>query len=155
MKQDKDRARISKIVVAIDISDYSKLVMEKAFVIANSFDSDVYAVSVVKMPVLAAEEGDFLMSEVKREEKELLDHHKLLIDKYFTGSTLLVESQILHGDPANKICDFAASVSADIIIIGSKGLSGIQRLFLGSVSQSVIKNAPCSVFVVRDKEFKR
>jgi nucleotide-binding universal stress UspA family protein len=92
-------------------------------------------ISVVKMSKLVAEEGDINMSEIKREENEFLSHHKMLIDKYFTGSSLLVESRILHGNPASKISEFADSVSADLIIIGNTAKSGFKRVFLGGTSK--------------------
>jgi len=50
MKGEVDRAKISKKVAAIDISQHSKTVMEKTSILANAFDSDVYLLSVVEMP---------------------------------------------------------------------------------------------------------
>jgi nucleotide-binding universal stress UspA family protein len=149
MKDESDLTRISKIVAAVDLSEYSKMVMEKACVLATAFDSDVYLLSIVKMSKLVAEEGDINMSEVKREENEFSNHHKMLIDKYFTGSSLLVESRILHGNPASKISDFANSVSGDLIIIGNTSKSGFKRVFLGGTSEAVSHNAPCSVLIVK------
>jgi nucleotide-binding universal stress UspA family protein len=149
MKGESDLTRISRIVAAIDLSEYSKLVMEKVCVLANAFNSDVYLLSVVKMSKLVAEEGDISMSEINKEENKYSSHHKLLIDKYFTGSSLLVESKILHGDPASKIVEFANSVSADLIVIGNTGKSGLKRVFLGGTSETVSHNASCSVLIVK------
>lgn len=146
-----DRSRIKRIVAAIDLSEYSKVVMEKVFVLANAFEADVYLVGVVKLMSLAAEEGDISMSEIQKEERELSDHHQMLIDKYFTGSNLLVESKVLHGNPADKICEFAESVGADLIIIGNRGISGIKRALLGSVSEQVMHKSKVSVLVVKDQ----
>ena len=154
MKGEVDRTRISKIVVATDLSEFSKEVMEKTFMLATTFNSDVYLVSVVKISKLVAEEGDFHMSEVKKEEDEFSNRHKMLIDKYFTGTSLLVESKILHGDPSSKICEFAQSISADIIIIGSTSKSGFKRIFLGDTSEAVSHNAPCSVLIVKKGKTK-
>jgi nucleotide-binding universal stress UspA family protein len=111
--------------------------------------TDVYLLSVVKMSKLVAEEGDISMSEINRKENEYSSHHKLLIDKYFTGSILLVESRILHGDPAAEIVEFANSVSADLIVIGNTGKSGLKRVFLGGTSETVSHNASCSVLIVK------
>lgn len=149
MKEEEDLGRISKIVAAVDQSDYSKTIMEKASIISTAFNSDVYIVSVVKMPKLAAEENDVLMSEIKNEENEIIEHHKKLIEKYFLSTNLLVESEVLHGNPASKICEFAKSVSADLIIIANTGKSGFRRVLLGSTSEAVSHNAPCSVLIVK------
>ena len=123
--------------------------MEKACIIATAFKSDVYLVSIVKVAKLVAEEGDINLQELKEEEEKFSRHHQILIDKYYTGSNLLIESKILHGDPASKICEFASSVSADVIIIGSTGKSGLKRVFLGSTSEAVSHHAPCSVLIVK------
>ena len=152
MKDEQDLGRLSKIVAAVDQSDYSKVVMEKASILSSAFNSDVYILSVVKMPKLAAEENDILMSEIKNEENEIIKHHKMLIQKYFISTNLLVESKVLHGDPASKICDFAESISADLIIVANTGKSGIKRVFLGSTSEAVSHNAPCSVLVVKRRK---
>lgn len=152
MKDEVDRARISKVVVAIDISQISKTVMEKTVLRARAFSSDVYLLSVVKMPNLVATESDVSMKDIKDEEDELSKHHTMLIDKYFTGSSMLVESVVLHGDFASKICNFAESVAADLIIIGGKNESGFKRIFRGSVSQAVSNKAPCSVLITRERK---
>jgi hypothetical protein len=56
MKGEHDHGRLSMIVAAVDQSDNSKSVMEKAFILSLALNSDVYIVSVVKMPKLTAEE---------------------------------------------------------------------------------------------------
>lgn len=52
------------------------------------------------------------------------------------------------GDPGKMICDRATADSTDLIIVGSRGLKGLRKLFIGSVSNYVIHHAPCSVMVV-------
>jgi nucleotide-binding universal stress UspA family protein len=54
-----------------------------------------------------------------------------------------------HGDPKAAIVEAAASWPADLIVMGSHGRTGIDRFLLGSVSESVVHHAPCSVQVVR------
>ena len=60
-----------------------------------------------------------------------------------------VERRIEVGDPAHIICDVAREVEADVIVVGSHGRTGLNRLFLGSVSEHVVRHAPCPVLVVR------
>lgn len=152
MKGEHNLGRLSKIVAAVDQSDNSKSVMEKAYILSLAYNSDVYIVSVVKMPKLTAEEGDISMPDIKKEENEIINHHKMLIEKYFMGTNILVESKVLYGDPASKICSFADLVSADLIIVANTGKSGIKRVFLGSTSEAVLHNAPCSVLVIKRRK---
>jgi nucleotide-binding universal stress UspA family protein len=56
-----------------------------------------------------------------------------------------------EGDPAEVIIDVAQEQAADLIIVGARGLSGLQRFLLGSVSSKLSHHAPTSVMVVRDQ----
>lgn len=54
-----------------------------------------------------------------------------------------------ESNPAEAILDVASEQNADLIVVGSRGLSGIQRFLLGSVSQKVSEHASCNVMIVR------
>jgi nucleotide-binding universal stress UspA family protein len=56
-----------------------------------------------------------------------------------------------EGDPADVIIDVAQEEGADLIVVGARGLSGLQRFLLGSVSSKLSHHAPTSVMVVRDQ----
>ncbi|GLB58756.1 universal stress protein [Cytobacillus sp. NCCP-133] len=58
---------------------------------------------------------------------------------------------VLEGNPADSICEYAAAEGADLIIVGNSGKGGIKRMFLGSTSAKVAQNAPCPVLVAKDK----
>jgi nucleotide-binding universal stress UspA family protein len=54
------------------------------------------------------------------------------------------------GNPGQIICNLARTWSADLILVGSRGLTGVKEMFLGSVSNYVTHHAPCSVLIVRE-----
>lgn len=60
------------------------------------------------------------------------------------------ETHASEHDPAEAIITVAKEVGADLIVVGSRGLSGIERFLLGSVSTKVASHAPCNVMIVRD-----
>jgi nucleotide-binding universal stress UspA family protein len=60
-------------------------------------------------------------------------------------------SEVLRGEPGPAICDFAAESSARAIVIGTRGRGGFRRAVLGSVSDHVVRNAPCPVVVVGEQ----
>jgi nucleotide-binding universal stress UspA family protein len=60
-----------------------------------------------------------------------------------------VETHAREGDPAESILDTASDLQADLIVVGNRGLSGIRRFLLGSVSQKVSEHASCNVMIVR------
>lgn len=67
----------------------------------------------------------------------------------------VAEKQILTGDPRKKILECAKDWPADIIMVGSHGRQGIEKLILGSVSEAVASHAPCSVEVTRVPAFRK
>lgn len=140
---------INKIVVAVDTSDYSEMVVARAFTIAIAFSAKVHLISVVGLPKLIASEADIGIQDVRISEKEFQEHQKRLIDKYLNGRDLHIESHVLHGDPSNKILSYANEIGADLIVMGSKAYGKIQRLLLGGVSEDVVRNAKCSVMIAR------
>lgn len=62
---------------------------------------------------------------------------------------VVVEAEVMEGQPARRILAIATAWGADLIILGSHGRTGISELLLGSVSHAVASNAPCSVAVIR------
>ena len=60
-----------------------------------------------------------------------------------------VETHAREGQPAEVIIDIANQKQADLIVVGSRGLTGIKRYLLGSVSSKVSEHAPCNVMIVR------
>jgi nucleotide-binding universal stress UspA family protein len=59
------------------------------------------------------------------------------------------EVRILAGEPGAAICQLAAEVSAEAIVVGTRGRGRLKRALLGSVSDHVVRNAPCSVVVTK------
>jgi nucleotide-binding universal stress UspA family protein len=58
-----------------------------------------------------------------------------------------VRTEILRGGPGPAVCDFAEQVSASVIVAGTHGRGGFKRALLGSVSDHIVRHAPCSVLV--------
>lgn len=69
----------------------------------------------------------------------------------FAGRPLRVEAKVLHGRPKTAIVDEARAWGADLIVLGSQGMSGMQRFLTGSVSLAVATHADCSVEIIRPK----
>ena len=60
-------------------------------------------------------------------------------------------SEIRSGDPAHEVVAAAAATDAGLVVVGTRGLTGLRRLVLGSVARNVLLSAPCSVLVVRER----
>lgn len=66
-----------------------------------------------------------------------------------TAAGLTTEIDVRHGDPAHEIIRAATDWEADLIVMGTRGRTGLERLLLGSVARKVLQHAPCSVLIER------
>ena len=91
--------------------------------------------------VLSADEADAADEASRRDGQQVLDEtcrHLGLHD---------VETAVVEGEPGPALCALAASLPADVMVIGTRGRGGLRRAVLGSVSDHVVRNAPCPVVV--------
>jgi len=148
--------KIGKVIlVAVDSSEYANSVSREAARLSLEMKADVVMLSVVPIPAIPAEEGEIDEDYLKEQELELEAVHRRLIDTYFAkGSGLLVESKILHGDPADKIVKYADQVDADLVMIGTRGRGKFASVLLGSVSEKVAHHSKRSVLIVKNPEMK-
>jgi nucleotide-binding universal stress UspA family protein len=60
-----------------------------------------------------------------------------------------VRHVFLEGDPAGEIVRYARDAAVDLVVMGTHGRTGVERLLMGSVAEQVLRDAPCSVLVVK------
>uniref|UniRef100_UPI00359CA02D universal stress protein n=1 Tax=Enterococcus faecalis TaxID=1351 RepID=UPI00359CA02D len=138
-----------KIMVAIDGSDESDLAFTKAINVAKRNEAELLLAHVIDtrafQSVTALEVT--LPEEAADMAKETLEsYRKRAIDM---GQSK-VSSVLAYGSPKNIIAkELPPKYNIDLIMLGATGLNAVERLFIGSVSESVIRNANCDVLVVR------
>ncbi|MFN2525364.1 MAG: universal stress protein [Actinomycetota bacterium] len=59
------------------------------------------------------------------------------------------DTRLEHGDPSEVLIDVADKVGADLLVVGNKGMTGVQRFLLGSVPNKVSHHAPCDLLIVK------
>src|SRR5262245_42467668 len=94
----------------------------------------------------AADLGELRQQNIKNAEKLTAEAAALL-----QASDLSVAEKVRVGDASKTIVDEAKEWPADLIVMGTHGYTGFKKLVLGSVAQSVVSHAPCSVEVVRER----
>jgi nucleotide-binding universal stress UspA family protein len=144
-----------KILLAVDDSSFSSAAGGVVGARPWPPNTAVRVLSVVEPTPLPATELWYDASNlVERAQQELQARAKALTERMTQAlqrSGLLAEALVREGDPRSVIVDEAEKWGADLIVVGSHGYTGLQRLLLGSVAQSVVSHAPCSVEVVRTK----
>ena len=80
---------------------------------------------------------------------ELKERIFYVVEKIAGEEGVVLETAVVYGDPAQELIHFAEKEEIDVIVIGSTGKGFLKRKLLGSVSHKVVRDAKCSVYVVR------
>ncbi len=156
-----------KILIALDMSDMAKTVFNHGLSLAKQGANT----ELLLLHVLSGEEensplpippdlkemypaaGNDLTLETWQEQWEAFEKSGIeMLESYQKNaieSGMKTEFQQIYGNPGSKICRVADEWQADVIIIGHRGLSGLQEFLLGSVSNYVLHHAHCSVLMVQ------
>lgn len=145
-----------KILLAVDASEYSAAAVEAVTARPWPPGTAVRVLSAVERVVPPAAEVWYdAGGSLERARQELTKHADQLtagVAERLRAAGLTAETAVRDGDPRSAIVDEAEGWDADLIVVGSHGYTGLKRWLLGSVAQSVVSHAPCSVEVVRRKE---
>jgi nucleotide-binding universal stress UspA family protein len=138
---------VDRILIATDGSVKNRPALEEGIKIARAFGAAVYAVYVIDMGAFSSMSADMPIGDtyriIKAEADEAFDRIKTL------AGDMPVTTSILDGRPAAEIVKYAVAKRIDLIVIGTQGKKGFERLLLGSVAEEVIRSAPCKVLVVK------
>jgi nucleotide-binding universal stress UspA family protein len=145
----------TRILLATDGSEEAELAAIRAVDLAQSTDSELHVVHVGVVPsFLKSDPGtrgydDKLYEQIEEESRELL--RKLAWRVKIAGGTV-VGTHLRMGAVDLEIVGLAKELGADLIVMGCRGRRGIRRVLEGSISDAVIRRAPCPVLVVRSHE---
>jgi nucleotide-binding universal stress UspA family protein len=148
------------IVVAVDFSELGDRALHEALRLSKSHDNaQLHVVTVgnedtgaVLLPgpalrVLPQEEA----------EAETCKHVDGVVKQYEASNGPLsmerIAVYVTSGYPAERIVALATALDADLIVVGTHGRTGFKRIALGSVAEEVVRRAPCTVYVVRPRDF--
>lgn len=139
-----------QFLLAFDNSAASDNAVKTLEFLPLGVDADITVVTVITVVTLYRMDIVERMSEFWQEEKHVAEialeaTAERLKQKIPNVSTQLIE----HANISQAILDKAGEVNADLIIMGHKGKSAVDRFLLGSVSSRVVHHAPCSVWIVR------
>jgi nucleotide-binding universal stress UspA family protein len=140
------------VLLALDGSKASKQAIRKVITWLHPDEVAFHAISVVPerltdlgLEVLGKSEAKALMAPVRKQAQVLLAESR----KKFLQAGFQVDTKLLEGNPRTQIVEAAQRLKTQLVCVGSKGLSGIERFTLGSVSEWVSTYSPSSVLVIR------
>ena len=144
---------MKKILVPIDGSLASQKAAEKAVELAKLFNSEITFVHVVYIPntVGHTKYGIQMEYDFKEMKEKMSESGKKFLDSFVENVNCLsinFSKLVVVGQPYEEILKIATEEGFDLIVMGRRGYSKIKRFFVGSVTQRVISDSPCPVFVV-------
>jgi len=142
---------VKRLVVTTDFSEESKKAFPYALALARKFEASLILLYVVPahMPAELSHLG-FLL-----EERRLLTEARERLPRFRQAELdphLHVDTLVMNGAPAHEICRTAETQAVDLIIMATHGHTGLKHFMVGSVTENVVRHAPCPVLVVRDRE---
>ena len=141
---------VRRILVPIDFSEHAPAVLEWAAHLAEEHESRLLLLHAYHLPVEFQQlEGAYLPADfwtnVKEEAERSLEGYAEDLRK----RSLPVEIIVREGYPATVIEEEASAQDVDLIVIGTRGLSGLKHLLLGSIAERVVQKACCPVLTVK------
>ena len=131
----------TKILLATDGSKDAELAASTAIELANKTGSELHVVHIVDLvSSVVLDEADA---------RELLD---ALVKRLEDAGSVSAHAHLSEGVPAAEIVALGEDIDAGLIVVGSRGLGGVRRALMGSVSEAVTRHAHCPVLVVRKEE---
>ena len=139
--------RVRRILVPVDASPGSQLGMAWADLIAETIGAEIIVVVAFNPPMAIRRRGiletEHLQVEMEEDAKEVAtEAAQLFIDRGRNARAVVV-----RGEAAEAILETAESESADLIVMGRRGLGRLQGLLVGSVSERVARHASVPVFL--------
>jgi nucleotide-binding universal stress UspA family protein len=134
-----------RILVPVDGSEMSATALDHGVDLAEQVDATIHVLFVAdtardSVTVVGTDMVDALEQEGRRIVEEVTDRHE--------GHGVEFVTEVLQGDPAETIVDYASDRELDAIVIGTHGRTGLRRTLLGSVTNRVVRTAPVPVVTV-------
>lgn len=137
------------ILVALDASEQADIVVQTLDALQLAAATKIILAHVIPPSEM---DGEWAADRPHNPSEEILYARvEKQLQAYQTNLPCDRQIEIVSGNPAEEIIRLANIHAADLIVIGSRGLTGVKRILQGSVSGQVVEEAPCSVLVVKQK----
>jgi nucleotide-binding universal stress UspA family protein len=137
---------VQRLVVASDFSKQADTALKLATTIAHRFGSTIYLVHAIRPPLYPVD-GVLIPELVQAQQEAASADMQDLIERDPDLKALQPETRIGYGDPVQFVRQVSLEEKADLIVVGSHGASGLERLALGSVAEGVLHKATCPVLI--------
>src|SRR5262245_47896254 len=142
---------LKRILVPTDFSKFSKAALDYAMALAEKFRTELYLLHVVQNLGVMIPDMVNVVPPVMPSNEQLTAAVREALDRLIKENQLErfnVKSDVRIGSPFYEIIQFAKENDIDLIVMGTHGHSGLAHMLMGSVSEKVVRKAPCPVLTV-------
>lgn len=148
--------RPKHILAPTDFSHHAEVAVKSAFELAEQFGATLHLVHSLAEPVSAIAPEPMIVAAPPPEfyeesEKSCLEALQKSADQLGNPKVNLVRAA-LWGSPVDTILEYASRQPIDLIVVSTHGRTGLSHVLLGSVAESIVRNAPCPVLTIRDNK---
>lgn len=137
--------KVKKIIVPVDFLQHTSQLVEYAAYIAKNLNATLCFTHVVENPDLYGD-YDFPPPSMVLFNTEAVKQAEERMNKLVEETRNIspgCEGKVCRGDIVDSIIDYAGEKGADLIVIGTHGRKGLEKMWLGSVAERVVKRSPC------------
>lgn len=134
------------VLVGVDGSDQSMRALEYA--LEEFPDASIIAVAVVD-PVDATAAGEYYSEDLYDQRRAVTEGHLETAAERAAAFDREIDTELRFGRPSRELVEFAEEAAVDHVVLGSHGRTGLSRVLLGSVAETVVRRSPVPVTVVR------
>jgi nucleotide-binding universal stress UspA family protein len=142
---------IHEILVAVDFSEQGDLALDAAVEFAEQLGAELHLVHALdtRIPVMNPYEVAIPTAFLDQARRSAACKLETLVQK-LAAPGMTATSHLREAPAASAIIDVAEKIEADLIIMGTRGHTGLKHVLLGSVAERTLREAPCSVLIVKD-----
>ena len=146
-------SRFRKILVPIDFSDHSSAALDLAIDVARTYGATLHLLHCYPIdPGAISPYGIVIPEGFDRDVREAAGNQLARWADKAAAANVAVEQHLSSMFPAEVIARTAEEIGADLIVMGTRGLSGLKHVLLGSIAERVLRLAPCPVLTVKAPE---
>ena len=145
-------SRFHTVLVPVDFSDHAATALDLAIALTRGTPGRIHLLHAYEIPLGAIPPYGVsvpaaLLGQVRDAAARRLEKSAQRVE----AAGIACESHVLHAAPADAIVEVASSIAADLIVMGTRGLTGVKHVLLGSVAERTVRTAPCPVLTIRSK----
>ena len=142
--------QIKKLLFPVDLSAVSSTIASSVIALGEKFDAEIHLVHVaVTMEEIAGAYGpDMILPDIEDEVVQTAERELEKFEQQFFAGYPTKKRVVLKGDPVDQIIAYIGTEKIDLVVMGTHGRKGIDKIIFGSVADRMVKNSPVPVMTI-------